>query len=446
MGLLRGLADDVQLLDWLMHYMWPAEGKFVSQEFVRVGSALTITELLRCGVTCVNDMYFFPDVTAKLINNCGMRATVGAPIIHFPTAWASNIDEYFDKGKKLIEEYKNHPRVTTIFAPHAPYTVDDPTFRKIKEVSEQYNTKIHCHIHETMKEIEDHVKSPDHNGARPLERLDKLGLLNERLIAVHMTHLTKEEIKLVAARKVSVVHCPESNLKLGSGICPVRELLNSGANVCLGTDGSASNDDVDLLGEMRTSALIDKLKVEDAPVPAWQMLKMGTLNGAKALGLDHKIGSLEVGKDADFVAVKLRCHPIYNPITSLVYNGTNSVEYVWVEGNMLLENRKIRTMDEFSLLKDAAVWHEKISSWDKGRRVASVPEINKSMEAADEAIKGKDKKKLQDSLKALDEINQNMFHWLFFASRGEQVGATSQELQKLVPLLSEKVEKIKAVL
>jgi len=197
MGLLRGLADDVQLLDWLMHYMWPAEGKFVSQEFVRVGSALTITELLRCGVTCVNDMYFFPDVTAKLINNCGMRATVGAPIIHFPTAWASNIDEYFDKGKKLIEEYKNHPRVTTIFAPHAPYTVDDPTFRKIKEVSEQYNTKIHCHIHETMKEIEDHVKSPDHNGVRPLERLDKLGLLNERLIAVHMTHLTKEEIKVI---------------------------------------------------------------------------------------------------------------------------------------------------------------------------------------------------------------------------------------------------------
>eukprot|EP01114_Cavostelium_apophysatum_P013359 TRINITY_DN3220_c0_g1_i1.p1 TRINITY_DN3220_c0_g1~~TRINITY_DN3220_c0_g1_i1.p1 ORF type:complete len:529 (-),score=127.27 TRINITY_DN3220_c0_g1_i1:21-1607(-) len=446
MSLLRGLADDVQLMDWLMHYMWPAEGTFVSADFVRVGSSITVSEMLRSGTTTVNDMYFFPEVTAKVVDEAGMRGMIGAPIIHFPSAYAGNIKEYFQKGKDLIDRYQDHPRVRGIFAPHAPYTVDDSTFLEIRKISDERNLKVHCHVHETKKEIDDHIADPTHRGARPIERLNRLGIFNEKLIAAHMTHMNNEEIQLVAKNGVHVVNCPESNLKLGSGICPVRKLLNGGANVCLGTDGPASNDDLDMLGEIRTSALVDKLNVEDKPLPAWKMLQMGTLNGAKALGLDKIIGSLEVGKHADVVAVKLRAHPIYNPITSLVYSGTNTVEYVWVNGKNLLEKRKLTTMDEFAVMKDASAFRDKILSWDRHRKKCDVKELEDLLNETQNASGSTDKDTLEKWKGAFGKANDSLFHHIFFASIGENVGTTSERLQDLAKQITSRANEIEGLL
>ena len=362
MSLMRGLADDLPLMDWLNHHIWPAEQKNVSAEFVYDGTLLACAEMIRSGTTCFNDMYFFPEETARAVEHAGMRAKLGLILIDFPSAWASDADEYLAKGIELHDKLHNNPLITTAFAPHAPYTVSDEPLKRIATFAEELDIPIHMHIHETEHEVQQAIQQ---NGKSPIARLNELGLLSPRLLAVHMTQLTEDEIQLCAEAGVNVVHCPESNLKLASGFCPVDELQQAGINISLGTDGAASNNDLDMLGEMHTASLLTKAVAKSASaLPAENVLKMATLNAAKALGLEAEIGSLEIGKAADIVAVDLgniENQPVYHPVSQLVYSaGRENVTDVWVAGNHLLKNRELTTLDKKSILEKTRQWHEKI--------------------------------------------------------------------------------------
>lgn len=363
MSLMRGLADDLPLMSWLNEHIWPTEGKWVSPDFVRDGTRLAMAEMLRGGTTCFNDMYFFPDEVARQAEHAGMRAVVGLIVIDFPTAWAQDADEYINKGIALNDELKHSPLVTTAFAPHGPYTVSDAPLQKIVMYAEELDIPIHMHIHETADEIKG---SQEQYGKRPLTRIDELGLLSPRLMAVHMTQLEDSEITRLAETNSSVVHCPESNLKLASGFCPVQKLIDAGINVALGTDGAASNNDLDMFGEMRTAALLAKGVAGDASaLPAAEALEMATINGARALGLDAICGSLTIGKAADIIAVKmddLETQPLYHAVSQLVYaTGRDKVNDVWVAGRHLLKERQLTTLDEEAILKSTHRWREKIA-------------------------------------------------------------------------------------
>lgn len=362
MTLLRGLADDLPLMTWLQEHIWPAEGRWVSEEFVRDGSLLAMAEMIRGGTTCFNDMYFFPEVVAETASRVGIRASVGLIVIDVPTAWASNPDEYLTRGRALHGNL-HHPLISTMLAPHAPYTVGDDSFTKIRALAEDLSLSVHLHVHETAHEVEESLQR---HGQRPLARLDKLGLVSPRLQAVHMTQLTPEEINRIAEAGVGVVHCPESNLKLASGLCPVAELDRAGISVALGTDGAASNNDLDMFGEMRTAALIGKAVAGDpAALPAHRILRMATLHGARALGLGDHIGSLEPGKWADCVAVDLsfpETEPLYHPLSQLVYAaGRHQVSDVWVAGQRVLENRRLTTMDLANLRAEISIWQDRLT-------------------------------------------------------------------------------------
>jgi 5-methylthioadenosine/S-adenosylhomocysteine deaminase len=349
-------------MTWLCEHMWPAEGKWVSPEFVRDGSRLAIAEMIRGGTTCFNDMYFFPDEVARVVEHAGMRAVMGLIVIDFPTAWAQNADEYIHKGNTLHDQLKHSPLVTTAFAPHAPYTVSDEPLQKVLMYAEELDIPIHMHVHETAHEVEE---GTEQYGKRPLARLAELGLVSPRLLGVHMTQLTDEEINAHAAANAHVVYCPESNLKLASGFCPIQKLVDGGVNVALGTDGAASNNDLDMFSEMRTAALLAKGVAGDASaLPAEKALSMATINGARALGLDSVCGSLVAGKAADIVAVKmddLETQPLYHAISQLVYaTGRDKVSDVWVAGRHLLKDRQLTTLDENALLDSAQRWQEKL--------------------------------------------------------------------------------------
>jgi 5-methylthioadenosine/S-adenosylhomocysteine deaminase len=366
MTLLRGLGGDVPLMQWLQEHIWPAEGRHVGREFVRDGTQLAMAEMLRGGTTCFQDMYFFPDEVARAAAQAGLRATVGLIVFDFPSAWGSGPDDYLHKGMELHDELRGHPLVSTAFAPHAPYTVSDAPLERIAMYAEELDLPIHMHVHETAFEVETALAQA---GRRPLARLKELGLVTPQLIAVHMTQLTEAEIEGHAAAGAHVVHCPESNLKLASGFCPVQRLLGAGVNVALGTDGAASNNDLDMLGEMRTAALLGKAVAGDASaVSAETALRMATLNGARALGLDAVTGSLVPGKAADVTAVNLRgleTEPVYNVITQLVYStGRERVSDVWVAGRHLLKERQLTTLDEEAILARARQWRARIQQSD----------------------------------------------------------------------------------
>ena len=370
MSLFRGLADDLPLMEWLNDHIWPAEATWVSPEFVEDGSRLAIAEMLRGGTTCFNDMYFFPDITAKVAADAHMRATVGMILIDFPTVWAANADEYITKGTQVHDHYRHHPLIRTAFAPHAPYTVSDEPLEKAVVLAEQMDVQIHMHIHETAGEVAD---SQTQHGARPLARLARQGLLTPRLMAVHMTQLSDEEIDELARAGASVVHCPESNLKLASGFCPIAKLTEAGVNVALGTDGAASNNDLDMLGEMRSAALLAKAVAGDASaIPAATALRMATLNGAKALGIDKETGSLEIGKAADISAIDLgglASQPIYHPISQLVYaTSRERVTAVWVDGKQVVSAGELTTLNERDIHQRALAWGQKIAAEDQQRK------------------------------------------------------------------------------
>lgn len=366
MTLFRGLADDLPLQQWLGEHIWPAEQRWASAEFVRDGAELAIVEMLRGGTTCLNDMYFFPDQTAQVAADAGIRAVVGMIVIDQPTPWASTVDEYFDKGLAVHDQFRGHPLVRTAFAPHAPYTVGDDTLRRLRTLADELDVQVHMHLHETAHEVS---AAETERGQRPLARLAELGLVSPALAAVHMTQLTADEVAMLANAGASVVHCPESNLKLASGFCPVADLLAAGVNVALGTDGAASNNDLDMFGEMRTAALLGKSVAGDpAAVSAADALTMATLGGARALGLADETGSLVAGKAADMICVDLAhpaTQPVYHPVSQVVYAATrDQVSDVWVAGEALLADGELTRSQATDAVARAAGWRERVARTD----------------------------------------------------------------------------------
>ena len=364
MTLLRGLADDLPLMVWLQQHIWPAEAKVIGPEFVRDGVELAVAEMLRGGTTCANENYFFPDVIGATYRKLGFRAVVGLPVIEFPTAWAKNQDEYFERAGEVHDSFIGDPLVSTAFAPHAPYTVSDESFERIRMQSDQLDIPVHLHTHETAQEIEDEKKK---SGLRPFQRLQKLGLVNDRLIAVHMTQVTEGEIAACASAGVSVVHCPESNLKLASGFCPAERFRQAGVNLAIGTDGCASNNDLDMFGEMRTAAQLGKAVAGDAAAfDAAFALRAATLNGARAMGLEAKVGSIEVGKQADLAAVRLsdlETQPLFHVASQLVYAcSRQQVTDVWIAGRRKLAARELPDMDTVAMLERTRAWRERIAA------------------------------------------------------------------------------------
>jgi 5-methylthioadenosine/S-adenosylhomocysteine deaminase len=364
MTLLRGLADDLPLMTWLQQHIWPAEAKVMGPEFVRDGVELAVAEMLRGGTTCANENYFFPDVIGATYRKLGFRAVVGLPIIQFPTAWAKTQDEYFERAGEVHDSFRGDSLIGTAFAPHAPYTVSDESFERIRVLADQLDIPVHLHTHETAAEVEEEKSK---SGLRPFQRLQKLGVVNDRLIAVHMTQLTDGEIAACAEAGVSVVHCPESNLKLASGFCPAEKLRKAGVNVALGTDGCASNNDLDMFGEMRTAAMLAKAVADDASAfDAAYTLRAATLNGAKAIGLESRIGSIEAGKQADLAAVRLsdlETQPMFHVISQLIYaTGRHQVSDVWIAGRRKLADRVLLDIDTAAMLARTHAWRERIAA------------------------------------------------------------------------------------
>ncbi len=364
MTLLRGYADDLPLRPWLEQKIWPAEAQWLNENYVAAGANLAIAEMLLSGTTTFSDMYFFPDVIAAAVDASGMRAQLASPVFDFPTVWAGSADDYISKATRLVDQYRDHERISVAFGPHAPYTVSDAPLRKIAVLSEELDISIHMHVHENAEEISE---AQSKHGMRPLKRLKQLELLSPRLQCVHMTQLQDDEIALLKETGAHVIHCPASNLKLASGYCRASDLLSAGVNVALGTDSCASNNSLDMLSELRLAALLSKGNNHDATLlPARTALTMATLNGAKALGLDSKLGSLEVGKLADIIAIDLnhpRTQPIYDPCSTLAYSAASSqVSHVWVNGQALVVDHKLTQMDLPQVLEEARRWGSGIAA------------------------------------------------------------------------------------
>lgn len=362
MVLFRGLADDLPLHRWLQEHIWPAEQAFVSDAFVRDGMRLAAAEMLRGGTTCFSDMYFFSDEIGRVAREVGLRAVVGLIVADFPTVWARDTQEYLDRAVEVHDLFRDDPLVRTAFAPHAPYTVGDAGLERVRVLADELDVPVHMHVHETAAEVSEALAR---DGVRPLERLRRLGLLSPRLVAVHMASIDESEIELAAAHGIHIVHCPESNLKLASGTCPVARALERGASVALGTDGAASNNDLDMLGEMRTAALLAKLAAGRADaLPAATALELATIGGARALGLEGEIGSLVPGKAADVVAVDLdrpETQPVYDPVSQLVYAcSREQVTDVWVAGRALLRDRELLSVDLAPVLGLARQWQARV--------------------------------------------------------------------------------------
>lgn len=362
MSLMRGYADDRPLMAWLHERVWPAEKKHVSEAFVRDGSLLAAAEMLAGGVTTANDMYFFPRAAGEAFLQAGLRAVLGMIVLEFPSNYAVDADDYLAKGLALRDALKGEPLLSFAFAPHAPYTVSDATFGRIGTLAEQLGLPIHTHIHETAGEIADSLKQ---HGVRPLERLARLGLLGPNFIGVHAVHLNEAEIDALATHGCHVAHCPSSNLKLASGIAPVAALTQAGVNLGFGSDGGASNNRLDIFAEMRLAALLAKGASGDAAaLPAAAALRAATLDAARALNLDDRIGSIAPGKRADLVAVDLAgpaCQPVFDPVSHLVYAaGREHVTHVWVDGRPKLDNRRLVDLDTDDLAARAAYWRDKL--------------------------------------------------------------------------------------
>lgn len=364
MTLLRGFADDTPLQAWLENHIWPAEARHLGEDYVRAGTELALVEMVRSGTTCFADMYFFPDVGAEVAMSRGVRMAVGLPMVDFPNGWAANRQASLRKNAELYERYRGEAGISFTMAPHAPYSVDDSGLALCVELAEERDIPIHIHVHETAGEI---AESLQRHGCRPLARLGRVGVVNERLMAVHATQLEEGEVAVLAERGCSVVHCPQSNLKLASGFAPVETLLAAGINVALGTDSTASNNDLDLLEEMQTAALLAKgVSGNAAAVSAAETLEMATLAGARALGLDGEIGSLRPGKAADFVALDLSAantQPVYDPASQLAYSGRSSqITDVWVRGKALMDAGRLAWDDEDDILAQAREWGARIGS------------------------------------------------------------------------------------
>jgi 5-methylthioadenosine/S-adenosylhomocysteine deaminase len=363
MSLLRGYADDQPLMPWLENHIWPAEAAHVSEEFVADGVTLAIAEMLRSGTTTFSDMYFYPDITARVAKKLGMRSQISFPIFDFPTVWARDADEYISKGIKLLREYRHSDTVSVVFGPHSTYTVSEPTLARVVTLANELDLAVHIHLHETSAEV---LQAFEEHGERPLDSLNRLGLLGPKTQCVHMTDLGEQDIELLAHTGSHVIHCPHSNMKLASGTCPVGKLLARGVNVALGTDSAASNNSLNMFTEMRTAALLAKLHSGDATtVPAQEALAMATIRGARALGIDERVGSLEPGKAADIIALDMseaETQPLHRLISQLVYacNGSQ-VSHCWVNGQQLMHERELTGIDRSVLSERSQYWRQRIT-------------------------------------------------------------------------------------
>jgi len=369
MTLLRGYADDMDLYIWLREHIWPAEQEFVGSAFVADGTGLAVAEMLRGGTTCFNDMYFHPHAVAEACLEAGIRASIGVPLIEHEANSASDIDAYFEQGLELHRKWQSEPLLSFTFSPHAPYTVSDDTLRRVAFHSRDLEVPVHLHLLESEWDIKHSLQQHD---VQPLLRLKELDLLNSRLQAVHMTQLSAEDIAMLAETDVHVVHCPQSNLKLASGICPLAALLEAGVNVSLGTDGAASNNDLDLMAEAQTAALLAKGVTGNAQaVNAFQALEMMTINGAKALGMEHRIGSIEPGKEADLCAIDLCCpetQPLYHAVSQVIYAASRrQVSDVWVAGRRVLDSGALTSIDLEETIYRARQWQTRLSEFDRTR-------------------------------------------------------------------------------
>jgi 5-methylthioadenosine/S-adenosylhomocysteine deaminase len=368
MTLLRGLADDLPLDAWLRQGVWPVERRFASAEFVRDGTELAIAEMLRAGITCFSDQYFFPEIVAETAVDLHMRAMIGTPVVDIPTAWAEDVADYLGKGSDLVHDrYADHPLISTCFAPHTTRALSDASFTELRILADQLDVPVHIHLHESQTEVKASVES---TGKRPIERLDDLGLVNSSLLAVHAVHLTPTEIERLASAGAGVAHCPTSNLKLACGIAPIRALASAGVIVGLGSDGAASNNMLDILAELRMMALLAKVAAGDGgAIPAQQALRMATLDAAKTLRRDHEIGSIEVGKWADLTCIDLvryNSQPVYDPVSQLVYaTRADQVSDVWVGGRHLLDRGELTTIDNESIFRRSGEWRQRIAEFRK---------------------------------------------------------------------------------
>jgi len=363
MTLLRGIADDVPLKAWLEEHIWPREGRFVAPDFVHDGTLLGAAEMLRGGITCCNDMYFYPEAAAEAYEQAGMRAMLGMPILDLPTPYAADADAYLSRGFAARDRFKHSRRLSFSLAPHAPYTVSDATWTSIVTYARQLDLVVQTHLAETTHEVEE-ARAATYE--TPLARLDRLGATGPGFIAIHAVHVDERDIAILAAQGCHVVHCPASNMKLASGIAPVTALHAQGVNVALGSDGAASNNRLDLFAEMRFASLLAKAATGDAAaLPASRVLRMATLDGAAALGLDARTGSLEPGKEADVVAVRLadlEVLPLYDPVSQLVHAaGREHVTDVWVAGERVVADRRFVTLDAGALAARARRWQERLA-------------------------------------------------------------------------------------
>jgi len=367
MSLMRGFADDYPLITWLEDYIWPAENTCVSSSFVQTGTELAICEMLESGVTCFNDMYFFPETVAKILDETGLRGCISGPILEFPSAWGQSAADYIAKNTEVVAHYKSHPRVSAGYGPHAPYTVSNRTFETIIDKASEYKTWIHIHLHETVFEIEQSLKEFK---MRPIQRLHELGLFNTPVQAVHMTQLNDNDIALIKNSQCHVIHCPESNLKLASGFAPIAQIQNANINIGIGTDGAASNNDLDMVSELRTAAILAKAVANDAQaLPAYSALYAATRGGALAFG-QRSLGSITPGYEADVIAVNMNhwnTQPVYDPIAQFVYATNNrQISHVWVAGKLVCEHGQVKVFDTENLRHNVQQWRSKIFELKRG--------------------------------------------------------------------------------
>jgi 5-methylthioadenosine/S-adenosylhomocysteine deaminase len=361
MSLLRGYAEDLPLDNWLKKRIWPLERRVMNSDFVRDGTQLAAAEMIKSGTTCFADMYFYPETSAEVLLECGMRSQIGFPVFDDTSVTGQTVDQQIHCGLQLHDTFKGHDLINIACAPHSLSTVGIPTLTAVATYANELDLPVHIHAHETAGEI---IQVTHRHGQRPLQLLCDIGLLLPQTQLVHMTQLDDEDLRLLQEHNSHVIHCPQSNLKLASGFCPLAKLIDRGINVALGTDSAASNNDLDLFSELQTATLLAKGISGDAGVmPAHRALRMATLDGAKALGSQSDFGSLETGKYADAIAIDMNSiqqQPLYNLASQLLYTHSGSrVSHNWVAGKILLKDGKLQTLNESSLIRSAQRWRDK---------------------------------------------------------------------------------------
>jgi len=363
MVLLRGLAEDLPLDSWLRTRIWPLEARWMSSEFVADGVALALIEMLKSGTTCFSDMYFYPEVTASAVRDCGMRAQITFPLIDFANAWSKSAAEGFRKGLALHDAYRDDPLIRIGFGPHSAYALRDDDLIKTLTLADEIDAPIHMHLNETAHEV---AAARRDLGRSHIQHLADIGMLVPRLQAVHLTQIDDAELELLIEGGVRAIHCPQSNLKLGSGIADIARMRRRGLVVGLGTDGAAANNSLDLFTEARIAALLAKtVSGNPATLDAFEALELTTLGSARALGLDATIGSIELGKAADLISIDLThsgALPVHRPESTLLYTASGShVRNVWIAGRRLICDGQATTLDETDIRARATAWSSRLA-------------------------------------------------------------------------------------